>query len=146
MKICFKNNIALCRLPSHSSHKLQPCDVGPFGPLKAAYHEQVEKLYRGGANTVGKQHSTLLYSRARSIAFTPRNIRSGWSKTGLYPVVIKFNLNFLIYLFKINQDIFFLIKYFIKLLLYLSINLFNWVTWFLQKQVISLASNRIKWK
>jgi hypothetical protein len=42
-------------------------------------------LYRGGANTVGKQHFTLLYNRARSLAFTSRNINSGWSKTGLFP-------------------------------------------------------------
>ena len=85
MKFCFENNIILCRLPSHTSHKLQPWDIGPFGLLKAAYRKQIEKLYRGGANTVGKQHFTLLYSRARSMAFTPRNIKSGWSKTGLYP-------------------------------------------------------------
>ena len=34
---CFENNIILCRLPSHTSHKLQPCDVAVFAPLKAAY-------------------------------------------------------------------------------------------------------------
>ena len=85
LKFCFENNITLCRIPSHTSHKLQPCDVGAFGPLKAAYREQVEKLYRGGANTVGKQHFTSLYSRAREQALTARNIRAGWSKTGLYP-------------------------------------------------------------
>ncbi|KAF2180438.1 DDE-domain-containing protein, partial [Zopfia rhizophila CBS 207.26] len=73
-------------IPSHTSHKLQPCDVGVFGPLKAAYREQVEKLYRGGANIVGKQHFTSLYSRAREQALTSRNIKSGWSKTGLYPL------------------------------------------------------------
>ncbi|KAL1641204.1 hypothetical protein SLS61_010183, partial [Didymella pomorum] len=27
LKFCYENNIVLCRLPSHSSHKLQPCDV-----------------------------------------------------------------------------------------------------------------------
>ena len=85
LKYCFENNIILCRIPSHTSHKLQPCDVGIFGRLKAAYREQVEKLYRGGANTVGKQHFTSLYSRAREQALTSRNIKSGWSKTGLYP-------------------------------------------------------------
>jgi DDE superfamily endonuclease len=58
MRYYFENNIILCRLPSHTSHKLQPCDVGVFGPLKTAYREQVEQLYRGGANTVGKQHFT----------------------------------------------------------------------------------------
>jgi hypothetical protein len=85
LKFCYENNIILCRLPSHTSHKLQPCDVAVFGPLKAAYRKQVEQLYRGGANMVGKQHFTLLYSRARAMAITPRNIKSGWSKCGLFP-------------------------------------------------------------
>jgi hypothetical protein len=79
MKFCFE------KLPSHTSHKLQPCDVGAFRPLKTAYREQVEQLYRKGANTVGKQHFTLLYSRARNLAFTSQNIKSGWSQARLYP-------------------------------------------------------------
>jgi hypothetical protein len=85
MKFCFENNIRLCRLPSYTSHKLLPCDISVFGALKTEYREQVEQLYRGGADTVGKQHFTLLYSRARNLAFTPRNIKSGWCKTRLYP-------------------------------------------------------------
>ncbi len=85
MEYCFENNIIPCRIPSHTSHKLQPCDVGVFGPLKAAYREQVERLYWKGANTVGKQHFTSLYGRAREQALTFRNIKAGWSKTGLYP-------------------------------------------------------------
>lgn len=85
LQFCHENNIILCRLPSHTSHKTQPCDVSVFGPLKTAYRELVEKLFRGGANTVGKQHFTLLYSQARRTAFTARNIKSGWAKAGLYP-------------------------------------------------------------
>jgi hypothetical protein len=85
MKYCYENNIILCRLPSHTSHKLQPCNVGIFGPLKTAYREEVERLYRGGSNMIGKQHFTLLYDRARRKALNPRNIVSGWSKTGLRP-------------------------------------------------------------
>ncbi|KEF50896.1 uncharacterized protein A1O9_13056 [Exophiala aquamarina CBS 119918] len=37
-----------------------------------------------GSNTVGKQHFTQLYNQARRTAFTPRNIKSGWAKAGLY--------------------------------------------------------------
>jgi len=85
IKFCLENNIILCQLASHTSHKTQPCDVSVFWPLKAAYREQVEQLYRGGASTVGKQYFTFLYDRARNVAFTPRNIKSGWSKTGLFP-------------------------------------------------------------
>jgi DDE superfamily endonuclease len=85
MKFCYENNIILCRLPSHTSHILQPCDVGIFGPLKMKYREQVERLYRRGSNMIGKQHFTLLYDRARSEAFSSRNITSAWSKSGLRP-------------------------------------------------------------
>lgn len=85
MTFCFQNNIVLCRQPSHTTHITQPCDVGVFSPLKTAYREQVDFLYRGGAETVNKAHFTLLYSRARDVALTSRNIRSGWSKTGLFP-------------------------------------------------------------
>ena len=85
LTFCFENNIILCRLPSHTSHKLQPYDVGVFGPLKAAYREQVEQLLRGGSNTIGKQHFTQLYSIARQVAFTKRNVRGGWSGAGLSP-------------------------------------------------------------
>jgi hypothetical protein len=85
LKFCFENNIVPCRLPSHTSHKLQPCDVSVFGPLKTAYREQVEHLERRGANGVNKEHFVLLYRRARDVALTARNIRSGWSKAGLFP-------------------------------------------------------------
>ena len=85
LEYCFENNILPCRLPSHTSHKLQPCDVGVFAPLKAAYRDEVERLYRGGANTVGKEHFTYLYGPAREKALTPRNIKAGWKKTGLLP-------------------------------------------------------------
>ncbi|TVY89412.1 hypothetical protein LAWI1_G008442 [Lachnellula willkommii] len=84
-RYCFDNNIILCRIPSHTSHKLQPCDVSVFSSLKAAYREQVERLERGCVGTIGKEHFTYLYSPARTKAFTPRNIRAGWSKAGLYP-------------------------------------------------------------
>jgi DDE superfamily endonuclease len=86
LKFCFKNNIILYRLLLYTSHKLQPCDISVFSPLKVAYRELVERLYRGGANTVGKQYFTSLYSTARNKAFTRCNIESSWSATGLYPL------------------------------------------------------------
>ena len=85
LEYCFENNIILCRLPSHTSHKLQPCDIGVFGPLKAAYRDQVERLYRGGEDIVGKEHFTSLYSPARERALTKKNILAAWAKSGLFP-------------------------------------------------------------
>jgi len=85
LEFCLEKNIVLCRLPSHTSHKLQPCDISVFGPLKSAYRDQVERLERGGVGTIGKEHFTSLYSSARKCALTSRNIRAGWSKAGLFP-------------------------------------------------------------
>ena len=82
---CYESNIILCRLLSYTSHKSQPCDVGVFGPLKTAFGEQVDRLFRGGANTISKQHFMLLYDRARQIAITKRNTSSSWSKVELFP-------------------------------------------------------------
>jgi len=85
LEYCFENNVILCRLPSHTSHKLQPCDVAVFAPLKSAYRERVERLERGGVNTIGKEHFTSLYSPARETAFTSKNIKAGFAASGLVP-------------------------------------------------------------
>jgi hypothetical protein len=77
LEFCFTNNIILCRLPSYTSYRLQPCDVAVFAPLKAAYREQAERLERGGVNTIGKEHFTSPFSPARKIAFTLKNITAG---------------------------------------------------------------------
>jgi hypothetical protein len=85
LEFCFANNIVLCCLPSHTFHKLQPCDVAVFAPLKAAYREQVERLERAGVNTIGKEHFTSLYSPAREKAFTSKNTIAGFAASGLFP-------------------------------------------------------------
>ena len=63
----------------------QPCDVSVFGPLKNAYRDQLERLNMGDVDTIDKEHFTYMYSPAREKVFTVRNIRSGWSGTGLFP-------------------------------------------------------------
>ena len=38
-ELAFKNNILLYCLPSKTTHKLQPLDVGIFGPLQTAWNK-----------------------------------------------------------------------------------------------------------
>jgi len=45
LEFYFENNIILCRLPSHTSYKLQPYDVGVFASLKKAYRDEAERLF-----------------------------------------------------------------------------------------------------
>jgi hypothetical protein len=68
LEYCFANNIILCRLPSHTSHKLQPCDVAVFGPLKTAYRDQVERL----------EPSTGTVRRGRKRKSTALEVEANW--------------------------------------------------------------------
>ncbi len=86
MQFCYENNIILVRFPSHSTHKVQPCDVGVFAPLKTYYRQQVDELCRGGVVTIGKQHFIEMYSKSRAEALTPHNIKAAWARAGLYPL------------------------------------------------------------
>lgn len=86
LEFCLENSITLRRLPSHTSHKLQPCDISVFSPLKATYRDQVERVKCGCVGTIGKEHFTHLNSAARELALTSRNIRAGWAKAGLFPL------------------------------------------------------------
>jgi hypothetical protein len=82
---CFANNILLCRLPSHTSHKLQPCVIAVFSPLKVAYRDNVERMERGGVNTIGKQHFTALYSPAREVISSSQPCSADADQPTLHP-------------------------------------------------------------
>jgi hypothetical protein len=53
--------------------------------LKGFYCDEVDRLFRGGINKVGKEHFISLYGLAREKAFTKRNITAPWAATGLFP-------------------------------------------------------------
>jgi hypothetical protein len=76
--------IILC-LPSHTTHKLQPCDVGIFGPLAAAWKKEV--TLAGCKNiTISKHNMLFYYDKARTSAFKSSTIRSAFLKTGIHPL------------------------------------------------------------
>jgi DDE superfamily endonuclease/Tc5 transposase DNA-binding domain len=82
---CIRNDIILMILPPHSSHLLQPLDVGYFGPLKTALSTQLDRLIRTGISRVQKAEWLEAYIKARAIALTRRNILSSWRGAGLVP-------------------------------------------------------------
>jgi hypothetical protein len=79
-----KNIITLC-MPPHSSHILQPLDVGCFAPLKASYGKQIENLVRVRINHITKLEFLPAFKDAFKVAFTEQNIKSGFRATGLVP-------------------------------------------------------------
>ena len=82
-----KDNAIICLcMPPHSSHLLQPLDVGVFGPLKCAYGKLVEAIMRGGNNHIDKTDFLSLYPTARNTVFTRENIYGGFAGAGLKPL------------------------------------------------------------
>jgi hypothetical protein len=84
-KYCTENCIVALQMPPHSSHLLQPLDVGCFSPLKTIYGRKVQEKMLAGINHIDKQDFLPLYVGARQQALSPSNIRSGFIATGLSP-------------------------------------------------------------
>jgi hypothetical protein len=76
--------ITLC-MPPHSSHYLQPLDVGCFGPLKQAYGRQIESLMRAHITHVSKLEFLCAFREAFFTSITVKNIQGGFAGAGLVP-------------------------------------------------------------
>lgn len=83
---CKENNIITLCMPAHSSHLLQPLDVGCFGPLKMAYGTQIEELMRNGQTHVTKDDFFPAFRAAFERAMTKENITGGFRGSGLIPL------------------------------------------------------------
>jgi hypothetical protein len=85
MTICYLNNVHLLFLPAHTSHVLQPLDLGCFSSLKAEYRKQVgEYTAIMDAMRIGKANFLEFYAKARQIGLSKINIEFGWRAIGLY--------------------------------------------------------------
>src|SRR5436190_4911448 len=83
---CFQQNIFLVFLPPHSSHVLQPLDVGVFSALKRAYRKHLSDLaVLTDSTPVGKLNFLRCYAKARKEGLTAQNIKAGYRGTGIYP-------------------------------------------------------------
>ena len=84
---CRELGLDLLTLPSHTSRRLQPLDVGVFAPFKCSF-----KRYRDAWSVSNKgkgalkQTLAMWMSKALERALTTRNITVGFRTTGIYPL------------------------------------------------------------
>jgi hypothetical protein len=76
--------IAYC-LPPHTTHFLQPLDVGVFNPFKTAQQKVLECARDDLDNEYNKREFLAHLHGIRVATFTGANIKSAWRKTGLVP-------------------------------------------------------------
>lgn len=72
-------------MPPHSSHLLQPLDVGCFSPLKRAYGNQINSLIRSHINHITKLEFLPAFYAAYKQAITEANICASFRGAGLVP-------------------------------------------------------------
>jgi hypothetical protein len=82
---CIQNRILLVLLPPHSSHLLQPLDVGIFRPLKTALAHRQTQLFRSGVRRIEKAEWVEDFMEAQEDAITEKNVLSAWRSAGLFP-------------------------------------------------------------
>ena len=75
-------------LPPHSTHRLQPLDVGIFSPLATAYSKEIDNLVQSsmGFSRVTKRSFWRLFRATWNNAPTSDNIVSAFKTPGIYPV------------------------------------------------------------
>ena len=82
-----RNDIHLVCLPSHTTHLLQPLDVGVFKSLKSNYSKQCQKfLSANPGRVISTEDIASLLGIAWPISFTPVNIMAGFKKSGSFPL------------------------------------------------------------
>ena len=74
-------------LPPHSTHRLQPLDVGLFQPLATEYSKQISTLMANsyGYVSMTKRAFWPMFKASWEASFTEKNITNAFAKTGIFP-------------------------------------------------------------
>lgn len=82
IEFCWAVNIVPLCLPPHTTHYLQPLDVGCFAPLDRAYRTQLDKRNKMGVVEITKLDFLNFLKRIRGEIMTEDIIMSPWAATG----------------------------------------------------------------
>ena len=80
-----EDNIHLYCIPPHTSHHLQPLDVGVFGLLQRAWQKQSLLFLEERGESITRHDVTWEYMMARTESIKESTILSAWRKSGINP-------------------------------------------------------------
>ena len=87
IQFCINEKIILACLPAHTTHVLQPLDVGFFQPFGSLYRTKLLRLIKWDSSAnVDRVDFIDLYQRARSKTAKLTTIFSAWQKALLFPL------------------------------------------------------------
>jgi len=85
LTFCEANHIVVFCLPPHSTHLLQPLDVGLFAPLQLAYWKAIEDYFLTTTIWINRDIFFPLYKEACQQAYIFRNITAAFKQCGIVP-------------------------------------------------------------
>jgi hypothetical protein len=80
------HNIIILCLPPHTTHKLQPLDVGVFGPLQRAWLERCDCVVELTGLEMRREDFINEYMQVRQGSIRPSTIISAFKKSGIWPI------------------------------------------------------------
>ena len=80
-----RHNIVIQLLPAHTSHLLQPLDVGCYGPLQNMYNSICHRTIRTKQCALTRYDVCSMACKAYGNALSVSNLQSAFRKTGIYP-------------------------------------------------------------
>ncbi|RPA95507.1 DDE-domain-containing protein [Choiromyces venosus 120613-1] len=84
-QFALESNIQIICLPAHSTHLLQPLDVGIFSPLQHYYGKAADTHMRDTRTGVKKGTFWTFYTEAHALTFLPKTIQSAFRAMGIVP-------------------------------------------------------------
>ena len=86
VRFCELHDIIPYELPAHSTHLLQPMDVGVFQPLKHYHQEAIAQEVRTGADSFTRQDFLHFLPEIRRRGLKKGTIVHAWKKAGCHPI------------------------------------------------------------
>ncbi|TXB97180.1 hypothetical protein FocTR4_00012005 [Fusarium oxysporum f. sp. cubense] len=93
---CIKFNILVAFLLPHSTHMLQPMDLGVFQWLKNAHQKRLREALRKGNLTFNRRDFAGSFKEIFDEGFTAAHIIAGFEKSGIFPPTDKPAVNYLL--------------------------------------------------
>ena len=85
LRYCQQNDITVFCLPLHSTHLLQPLDVGLFSQLRSHYRKAVEDYFLTTNIGINRDLFFPIDKQARALTYTAANVASAFKKCGIVP-------------------------------------------------------------
>jgi hypothetical protein len=86
LRAAINHNIGFHFLPPHTTHQLQPLDVGIFGPLQRKWQGRCDEVITATNAEIPRNEFVKEYMGIRNAVFTEELIKSAWKKAGMYPL------------------------------------------------------------